>query len=329
MAKEILLYGGVNTYSVERFIEEVNALGENDDLILRINTNGGSPEDMTGMIAKFQEFNGNKKIKVDGYAYSAGAFFLLYANSEDVEATDVSKLMLHRAAYPTFLEKDPKFMTEDRKSFLGLVNSNLRKALESKVDEGKFRDVANIGYDELFSLDTRIDVFLNAEQAKDLGLISKINKITPEKALEIKANYDSILASHSGCLFAEIKDESVVTVNKTNKQTKKMTIDEIKASSPEAYNQIVDLGRNQERDVAKSWLVFAEVDLTRVKAGITSGNVMSQTDLAEFTLKAISAKEVKSLEVESVQPLLTVPVTSAESEVDSFYRSYRENSKIG
>ena len=50
MAKEILLYKPVNTDSA---IEVVNALEDArvEDIVLRINTSGGGPEDMYSIIA--------------------------------------------------------------------------------------------------------------------------------------------------------------------------------------------------------------------------------------------------------------------------------------
>jgi ATP-dependent protease ClpP protease subunit len=91
MAKEILLYGDINSDSSSLFITRLNdAIA--DDISVRVNTNGGNPEYGWGSVAKFAEHPGKKSCKVDGKAYSFGAYFLCY--TEDVEALDVSQHFL-------------------------------------------------------------------------------------------------------------------------------------------------------------------------------------------------------------------------------------------
>jgi ATP-dependent protease ClpP protease subunit len=117
--REILLYTPLYDYSAANFISQLEA-NKDSDITVRMNTNGGSPEDMWGMLAKVSERTKATKIKVDGRAYSAGAFMLAYSN--DVEALDVSQFLIHRAAYASFLESDANFMTEDRKKSLKVIN---------------------------------------------------------------------------------------------------------------------------------------------------------------------------------------------------------------
>ena len=322
MAKEILLYGGIYSSSVERFIEAVNELKDGEDLVLRVNTLGGSPEDMTGMIAKFQEFKGKKIIKVDGKAYSSGAFFLLYADSKDVEMTSSSKLMIHRAGYPARIESDKSIMTDARWEFLAGINKNLRSALEARVDSDNFKKITGVSIDEIFSTDSRIDVFLDAEQSKELGLVGRVNNISPARTAQIAADYTSIAAQYESVKIqeitpakAEIEENKSEVVNKKGK----MTIGEIKSTHPEAYGEIMALGVSQEKDRAGAWSVFAEIDAKRVKEGIKSGESMSETDRAEFSLAASKGVEAKAIEAESQKEVETkkVPAAKTEAEIEA------------
>ena len=194
MENEIPLYGSIGTYSSEYLIERMNKIKGND-ISLRINTPGGDVVSCYGVIAKFKEFTGTKKIKVDGMAMSMGAMFCAYA--DDVQALDVSEFMIHRAAYYPTLERNPDFFTEERKSRLQKMNDDLRAALESKIDEDKLKEIKGVTLDEIFSLDDRIDVFLTAEQALEIGLIESINAITPETRNAILTNYSAAASYNS------------------------------------------------------------------------------------------------------------------------------------
>ena len=63
MNNEVLIYGGINVYSAEAFINSVNNV-EGDSLVVRMDTNGGDPQSTFGMVAKFNEFEGDKLLKV-------------------------------------------------------------------------------------------------------------------------------------------------------------------------------------------------------------------------------------------------------------------------
>ena len=113
MAKEIILYSDINRYSSEAFISALEE-AKNEDIVVRMNTNGGDPEYTYGMIAKLQEKKAGKKtLRIDGKAHSSGLFIVPFF--DNVEALDASKGLLHRAAYPSFVESDRELFTETRK----------------------------------------------------------------------------------------------------------------------------------------------------------------------------------------------------------------------
>lgn len=187
---EILLYSNITNYSAERFISDLEA-NKGQEVILRLNTDGGSPESAFGMIAKFSEHTGRKTIKVDGKAYSMGTFFLAY--SKDNEALDVSEFLIHRAAYPKNYEQSP-MMTQEAWGNLNRINSHLRKALESRINVSTLRRLKGVSLDEIFSNDQRIDVFLSAQEALTIGLVDRIVEITPERKAEIDSRMQAIAA---------------------------------------------------------------------------------------------------------------------------------------
>mgnify|MGYP003644136561 FL=1 len=294
MPKEILLYSGIYSYVAESFLEKMEAAKE-DDIVLRINSDGGDPQAVYGMIAKFAEHKGSKSIKVDGKANSSAAFFLAYA--DEVEILDVSQIVLHRAAYPSYYEAMSDFKDSDEYNAVVTVNKNLRAGLESKIDIAAFEKTTKVTLDEMFSMDSRIDVSLTPTQAKKIGLISSVKKLTKEMKAEIQSK-SVAMAAEFGVDFKELKIiEPIIEANKDKPKTNKMTIEDLKADHSEVYNAVFNLGStsaNAERtDTVNAWLVYNDIDAKAVKAGIESGDKMSQTQMAELVKASFGKEEVK------------------------------------
>lgn len=311
MAKEILIYSGINDTSASDFVNSINEVDASEDLVVRINTNGGNPEYGWGMIAKFNEFAGKKTVKIDGKAYSSGLFFSCYA--DDVQALDVSRLMVHRAAYGEWFEKS-EYFTESLKDNLLSINKSLETAFRNKIDVDAFEKMKNVKVKDIFSMESRIDIFLSAKEAKQIGLVSKINKITPEKKASIDANMMQIAAKYNGVEFenetdvtSENEDISTKTVETIENKQKsiKMTIEKLKADHPELFAQVLAMGVEQEQDRINAWLTFNDVDAAAVSEGIKSGKNMSQTAMAEFTVKKVSKDTLASIEAANAKPVET------------------------
>lgn len=318
MAKEIYLYSSIWGYTAEYIVSQINEA--KGDLVLRVNTPGGSPEDGWGVVAKFAEYKGNKKIKVDGRAYSMGAFLLAYAN--DVEALDVSQFLLHRAAYASWIEQSKDYMTQAMWDGLKKVNASLRAALEAKIDVAAFEKLKGVKMDDLFSLETRIDVQLTAQEALQIGLIDKIVQLTPEKRAEVESCF-RMAAESSGEFILPAPTAQTPPTTLTNKPNKSvMDIAKLKAEHPDVYNAIFKLGVTEERDRTAAWLVFADVDLKAVSEGITGGEGLCQKDIAAFAKKAMSAGAIKSLEAEAAPEIKTEEpkpeLTAEQKELERF-----------
>lgn len=291
---EILLYGPIYDSSASQFIRDIDAVADGE-LSIRINSDGGSPESGWGMVAKMAEFDGNIDVTVDGRAHSMAAMVVAYAKGQ-VTAYDVSEFLIHRAAYPRWVENDPELFTEPLKQNLKRVNDSLRKGLESKIDVEAFEKETKVTLDDVFSMDGRLDVFLTAKQAKKIGLVSKVKSLTAEKAASINAMY---LKAASGGRVDPIKPQTPKT----------MTLEELKTTHPEAYAQAVALGKkagleegaSQERDRVSAWLKFNHLDAEKVAEGINSGKKLSESEtaLADFHLASLAATQQTGLEKEA------------------------------
>lgn len=319
MAKEILLYGDINSYSVPEFIDKINEL-EQEDLVVRINSNGGSVEYGWGAIAKFKEFAGNKIIKVDGKAHSMALFFLAYA--DNAEALDVSEFLLHRAAYSEWVEKDAQLFDDETKANLTRINASLQRAFENKIDVAKFEELKGVKLKDIFTLDGRKEVYLTAQEAKKIGLISKINKITPDKKAEI-ASYMEIAAKSNGVIKSEVQNLKI---------DKKMTLEELKNSHPEVFAEAKKLGASEEKERVSAWLVFADADIKAVTEGIEKGEQLTVKAMAELNRKALGLELAAKAETEKTPAVPTTPVaeekTAKQKELEAFEAEVNNTLKI-
>lgn len=294
MAKELYLYSHIYDFVAESFIAQMEA-NKTEDVVIRGNTPGGNVFAGWGMIAKIQEHEGKVKMKVDGYVASMGTIVLAFV--DDTEALDVSRIHLHRA--------DGYVNSPEDQKFLDGVNKDLRAKLTSKIDADKFSEITGKTIDDLFDSKERIDVWLTAKQAKQVGLIKKIVKLDPTEIAAI--NRMSIAAS-----IEPPKPETKVNKN--------MTLEELKAQHPALYAQIVAEGKTagktegteEERNRIKGWEAFRAIDAAAVDAGIKSGKSITMTEIAEFNAKALSPESLKKLAAEAAPAVTTAEVSEKE-----------------
>ena len=285
MAKEILLYAPILNVTAESFINQLNdANGES--VTCRVNCPGGSVFAGWGMVAKSLEYEGDFNIKVDGNASSMAAIFLLF--HKNVEALDTSVFMLHRADIKSSNEQDLKMLAD--------INASIRKAFESKIDVAKFEAISGVTLDEFFNSDTQIDVNLNAMEAKEIGLISKINVLEPAEYQALNEKFAS---------FAAFQGSEEKEKTNNNKNKIKMTVEQLKAEHPGVYAQVFSAGSESgikaERERSSAFLAFMEADTEAVVSAIKDGSEFNNSVMADMTAKLVSAQRLKDIEANNAE----------------------------
>jgi hypothetical protein len=99
---------------------------------------------------------------------------------------------------------------------LAARNQVIRKKLEAKINEEEFTKVTKKSFDDIFSMEDRLDVRMNAQQAKKIGLVDEIVKLNPVLRAEIENKYYNDIAALA------ISDNSNTKTN-TNKIMSKLT----------------------------------------------------------------------------------------------------------
>jgi len=285
--KELYIYTPILDFTAEFFIRSMEE-AKNEPVAIRMYTPGGDPMASWGMILKVKEHQHPVKLKVDGKADSAGAYFCLYI--EDTQAISTSQFLLHRAHFrniPNPVGVDLARMNE--------VNKELRAKMEAQLDIPLFEELAGVTLDEFFTGENVIDVNLNAENAKKIRLIKKIVNLADEDIKAMGLNF----AAYSG--------------NDPRPEPKKeidMKLVELKTKHPELYAEVVAIGKSEtpttavpntdeivkaERDRVNSWMVYNKLDPIAVAKGIESGEVLSQTNIAEFSIKSVNATALAAI----------------------------------
>lgn len=305
---EVLIYGSIYSFSAEDFINQIN-LGKSEDVTVRINSDGGEVRYGWGMIAKFSELTGKKIVKNDGEANSMGAMFFCYA--DDCEAIDTATFGFHRAGFPNWFESDPDLFTEDAKADLAFMNKKLRAALEAKIDVDKFNALGYGTVEEMFSMDARKFIILNAKEAKSVGLINRISTITPTKKAEIQSNLDRATAKYSRPAIAASEPT----------KPKIMTVEQIKAEFPGVYASIFNAGVTEgtatEKDRVEACLTFIDADPKGVVEAIASGKALSSKQMAEFSMKIVSAAKLANIEGDSAKAVTTGESTTTAEKTEA------------
>ena len=166
MKKPIFLYGSIDAIKSERYSVELLELPDNEDSETWINSGGGSVFDGYAMLAALalrkQKYpNTKNNAVITGDASSMAFNILLFM--DNVKANEVANITIHRA--------DSYIYDKEQQDWLNKKNTELRKKLESKVNEELFIKVTKVSYDEIFNPEKRINITITAQQAKKIGIV--------------------------------------------------------------------------------------------------------------------------------------------------------------
>lgn len=304
MTKELLLYTGIYSYTAETIISDIEA-NKGNDIVMRVNSPGGDVFSGWGIIAKMIEHSksGNKlTLKIDGIAASMAASISLFADS--VEALDVSRFLFHRA--------DMYVSSPEDQAFLNSVNQDLKNKMSSKVDSDLMKEITGYSIDDIFDPEKRLDVWINAKDAKKLGIVNKINKIST--SLEASMMLPNLVA------YTDLNSNQ----NKQNNK-KKMELSELKAQHPDLCKALVDEAIKAERDRVGAFMKFLDVDSNSVISNIESGKDITMVDIADYSAKKANISALAELEKNNAQTTDTTQSdttkTDEESKKEAFHKS--------
>lgn len=228
-----------------------------DDVEVHINCYGGSVYDGYEIYTALRDYKGNVLIKIVGIAASAASFI---AMARECIMSPLSEMMMHNASTGA---QGPHQVMDATSKQLQVTDGTIAKAYAIKSGKSE-EEIRALMEDE---------TWLNAEQAKELGLIDGImfegetnpKNIVPVlynslpipslKAIEELEKCGSIeefkkkLAMNAEELKKNVsKTQSIVVntiVDNKFKGENVMTLENFKAEHPDLYNQVIEEGKNQ------------------------------------------------------------------------------------
>lgn len=291
---EIYLYSQIYDFVAEDFCSKMEEL-QGQDVVIRACSPGGSVFAGWGIIAKMQEHTGKVKIKCDGLVASMMLYIVLFC--EDVEALDVTSFVLHRA---NMYVGDPA-----DQEFLNGINAKLQEKLTKKIDAKKLKELKGVSIKDIFNPEgTPLDVNLTADEARQIGLIKNVKKMTPA----VMAEYKTLMARFNPTSI----NNPPILPNPQNPD--KMTLAELQQKHPDLYAQVIAMGAKQELERVQACLVYNEIDPDGVKAIIASGIPMTVAQVNDFNLKAIQKGQLANIGKDSPKAITTEEVEAAKTE---------------
>jgi ATP-dependent protease ClpP protease subunit len=247
---EILLYATLDKDTTSMMLSQLSWIGENQVYAVRMYCPGGDVEATWGIPAKMQELKNkgcHSIAKVDGLAASMAGVLLCFFDER--EALDVSNIMLHRAMYgATDQEGNPIEPTPEEKQYLSKINSDLKAKMSQVIDNKKLKQLKGLTIDDLFNENKdRVNCWLTAQEAKEIGLITKV--------IPVDANTSKNIANAvTACYDPAARPKVTATIAGKPLNVTHMTAEEFQKDNPQAYKAI-------QKDAVKAYKAKAKAAL--------------------------------------------------------------------
>lgn len=308
MSKTLLFYTAIYSLTARDFVNKLHEINDSDPLTIKLNSPGGDVFAGWGMASNIAQRKGKTTIIVEGLAASMSFILPLFA--DDAQCLDITNWMVHRAI--------GMIETEDDQKLLDKVNADLKDKIKQRIDEKKFEKITGTTIDDIFDeKQKRRSIWLTAKEAKEVGLVSKIIKLSPT---QIKAESQKFVAFYGN--EEEHKQEKPKPNNKV------MTKEKLKLEHPDVYKAIFEEGKSQENDRVCAILAYNEIDPKKVVEAIKSGDAISESFRSEMAVKQVAIMKLKDAKDESTKdvdehqpPKETAEKTAEQKEIEAMQQS--------
>lgn len=287
----------IGRYTVSKLINELDLISE--DVEMPWYSYGGDVWAGMGFADYLQTSNKKILARVTGVAASMGSALLPYFSK--VVGAKQADIMLHS-------------VSSDNEKIAKEKNKQLYDILKTKINEPKFKEITGHELKTIMFLEKkdRIDVWITGQDAYDIGLFDELIDLTPEE----KMKNEAILQEIKLVASLDYKlPERLLNKNEHSQTPKKekMKIDELKASHPELYAEVLEQGKKDgltaEQNRVNAWMVFNDVDPEAIKKGIESGVEMTKAQELTFMRKSQTLEMQRGLEGASPKDLTPDPKT--------------------
>jgi len=313
---EILLYATLDKDTASMMLNQLSWIGENQVYAIRMYCPGGDVEATWGIPAKMQELKNkgcHSIAKVDGLAASMAGVLLCFFDER--EALDVSNIMLHRATYgATDQDGNPIEPTPEEKQYLSKINADLKAKMSHVIDNKKLKQVKGLTIDDLFDENKdRVNCWLTAQEAKEIGLITKV--------IPVDANTSKNIAKAvTACYDPAARPKVTATIAGKPLNVTPMTAEEFQKDNPEAYKAIQKAAIKEYKAKAKAALAEDddpdEEDSEKDAKGKAKAKDKAQAEIDPHVVATIVESTLKVMgitRIENSQPAQTAIATATQT----------------
>lgn len=280
MENKIFLYSGVYDWNVQEILEKMESIGADSDITFRMNSGGGSVFAAQGWLKDMKLRKGKNIGSIEGNASSMA--FMLALNMDKVVCLETSKALIHRAFMWIENEEGRKLLADINEQFKQTIVARLNvpaleKRLGMSLDAFLYAGEKN---------EVRHEVYLNADDMVAIGLVAQedVLKITPDIAADLGLSPTAMFDNYR----EPIQSQNILQTNNNNNNMETPDLNAVKMAA-----------KQEEQARVAAWMVFAEVDLAKVQAGIESGKEISMKEMGEFMLAKADAGKLNTIEAQS------------------------------
>lgn len=258
---ELVLYGDISSESwwgdevtPQTFNEELKALGNIEELTVRINSGGGDVFAASAIYTRLREHKAKITVKIDGWAASAATMIAMAG--DEIEIADNGVFMIHDPLFGLFGYYNATAMAK-MQSELAVVKNSIVAAYKLKT--GKEEEEIN----QLMSAET----WYTAKEAVEAGFADKLMFETSTEAVVnsgtvsingIKMNNGQykpptkildLYQNHAGKGFnIKTKNEQEPKKEEEKEMEEIKTVEELKEAYPDLVKEIEEAAKAEERE---------------------------------------------------------------------------------
>lgn len=284
---------------------------KNDDVLITINSPGGSVFHGFEMFSLIKNYKGNTETRIISLAASMGSVLALAGQKKSIEST--AMYYIHNAwgiAVGDYrdLEKSAKWLHDISDLIAGLYADNTvlnrKKAQELMDEEVQFygKELEELGFVSVESSDN----FTESEAKLNIGLI--MDNWENEIGKKIKPDqYRNSLKKAAACISlnkfsidikSQVNQQSNIPASAgKDKQTEViMNLEEFKKNNPELYAQVVGIGKDEEYDRSMAHIKMGRQcgDIDIALKNIEGKNDFSQSVTADYMVAGMKNQSIQN-----------------------------------
>lgn len=290
-------WASVNTQQIRKELADFDDV---EEINLRIDSPGGSVFAGIGLYSYLKDHKAKKKVYIDGMCASIATVIAMAG--DEIYMNNASQFMIHNPW--TIAVGEAKELRHDAEVLEGLKDSII----------SAYMTKTNLTKEELIKAMDKT-TYYNAKDALAAGFITEITHTTDAKnCLE---DWDMTYSN-----YEKNYNKNTLDMQTIENKERKMTLKEIQDKHPDIYNEILNIGKNEERERIKAldtlsnkaneigkdivnkakYETFAEAGTIAVelieKGGIASAEnrTLENKKVDPFDLRQNDAKELNEIE---------------------------------